>query len=274
MNSSVFCRSDGEGRATTRNTRGLTFSVSALMVPPLPAASRPSKMMITFSFSALTHSCRWQSSSCSLRNSFSYSFRFIFEPASSFAMRNVLRLIDDPLYLAVPAQRNGDVAGHAAGKIDDLVADAIAARLQIVAPELVDFLRYPAQRLFPALFHLVDGAALVAAQRIREAVDLHLGQAVANGALDYGRSELHLLLLRQTRRLAEPVDQGMLFGLGRRQALGMLVRLLGLFKGRLFLDFLRAGDQIVDLGHAKPLLKNRSVLVPAAKGGLRPLPLP
>ena len=35
------------GSATTRKTRGLTRSVIALIVPPLPAASRPSKTMIT-----------------------------------------------------------------------------------------------------------------------------------------------------------------------------------------------------------------------------------
>jgi hypothetical protein len=34
----------GQG-GTTRNTRGLTRSVIALIVPPLPAASRPSKTM-------------------------------------------------------------------------------------------------------------------------------------------------------------------------------------------------------------------------------------
>ena len=41
-------RSFGAGRAMTRNTRGLTRSVIALMVPPLPAVSRPSKTMQTF----------------------------------------------------------------------------------------------------------------------------------------------------------------------------------------------------------------------------------
>ena len=41
-------RSVGAGRATTRNTRGLTRSVIALIVPPLPAVSRPSKTMQTF----------------------------------------------------------------------------------------------------------------------------------------------------------------------------------------------------------------------------------
>ena len=42
-----FSRSVGAGRATTRNTRGLTRSVIALMTPPLPAVSRPSKTTIT-----------------------------------------------------------------------------------------------------------------------------------------------------------------------------------------------------------------------------------
>ena len=41
-----FSRSDGAGSATTRKTRGLTRSVSALIVPPLPAASRPSNTMM------------------------------------------------------------------------------------------------------------------------------------------------------------------------------------------------------------------------------------
>ena len=43
-----FSRSVGAGRATTRNTRGLTLSVMALIVPPLPAPSRPSNTMQTF----------------------------------------------------------------------------------------------------------------------------------------------------------------------------------------------------------------------------------
>ena len=38
MNICDFSRSDGDGSATTRNTRGLTRSLIALMVPPLPAA--------------------------------------------------------------------------------------------------------------------------------------------------------------------------------------------------------------------------------------------
>jgi hypothetical protein len=40
-------RSVGVGRATTRVTRGLRYCVTRLMVEPLPAASRPSKMSTT-----------------------------------------------------------------------------------------------------------------------------------------------------------------------------------------------------------------------------------
>src|SRR5260221_14523841 len=143
MNIWPFFRSDGAGRATTRTTRGLTFSLRALMVPPLPAASRPSNKMITRSFFALTHPCRWQSCTCSLPSSFSYAFRFILGAASSLAMchysRSLFPFVRCRRWLAVPADGDADVARHAAGKINDLVADAIAARLQIVAPELVDF---------------------------------------------------------------------------------------------------------------------------------------
>ena len=42
-----FSRSEGAGSATKRNTRGLTRSVSARIVPPFPAASRPSKTTMT-----------------------------------------------------------------------------------------------------------------------------------------------------------------------------------------------------------------------------------
>src|SRR5262249_6224030 len=71
-------RSEGAGNATNRNTRGLTRSVSALMVPPLPAASRPSKTMMARSPLCFTHAWSLHNSSWSLRNSFMYFFPFIF----------------------------------------------------------------------------------------------------------------------------------------------------------------------------------------------------
>ena len=64
-----FSRSVGAGSATTRNTRGLTRSVMALMVPPLPAPSRPSKTMQTFRPLCTTHCCSFTSSTCSFFSS-------------------------------------------------------------------------------------------------------------------------------------------------------------------------------------------------------------
>src|SRR5262249_15473616 len=87
MYSCDFSRSDGAGRATTRNTRGLTRSVMALIVPPLPAASRPSKITTTRSPFSLTQSCNAHSSTCSLRSAFSYSLRVIGLPRSWLSMR-------------------------------------------------------------------------------------------------------------------------------------------------------------------------------------------
>src|SRR6478609_4470420 len=43
-----FSRALGAGRATTWKTRGLTRSTIRLMVPPLPAVSRPSNTMQIF----------------------------------------------------------------------------------------------------------------------------------------------------------------------------------------------------------------------------------
>ena len=64
-----FSRSVGAGSATTRKTRGLTRSVIALIVPPLPAVSRPSKTMQTLAPDAFTHSCIATSSPCRRRSS-------------------------------------------------------------------------------------------------------------------------------------------------------------------------------------------------------------
>src|SRR5262249_21824545 len=49
-------------QSDTRKTRGLTRSVMALIVPPLPAASRPSNRTMILAPSALTQSCNRQSS--------------------------------------------------------------------------------------------------------------------------------------------------------------------------------------------------------------------
>src|SRR4030042_2857822 len=68
----VFSRSVGAGSATTRQTRGFRLSVMRLITPPLPAASRPSKITTTFRPLVRTHSWSLTSSTWSLRNSFAY----------------------------------------------------------------------------------------------------------------------------------------------------------------------------------------------------------
>src|SRR5579864_7241546 len=59
--------------------RGLTRSIMRLIIPPLPAASRPSKMITMRALVALTQSCSLTSSTCSLKTSASYSFLPIFD---------------------------------------------------------------------------------------------------------------------------------------------------------------------------------------------------
>src|SRR5215813_9196709 len=76
MYTCVLSRSEGAGRATTRNTRWLTRSVIALIVPPLPAPSRPSNTTMTRKPLCLTQSWSLHSSACSRTSSFSYSLRF------------------------------------------------------------------------------------------------------------------------------------------------------------------------------------------------------
>ena len=57
--------------ATVLTTRGFVFSAMRLIVPPLPAVSRPSKMTITRMPLWMTHSCMRTNSVCSRASSFS-----------------------------------------------------------------------------------------------------------------------------------------------------------------------------------------------------------
>ncbi len=61
----VCSRSVGAGRAAIRATRGLRYWVTRLIVLPLPAASRPSKITTIRACSARTHSWAFTSSAWS-----------------------------------------------------------------------------------------------------------------------------------------------------------------------------------------------------------------
>ncbi len=71
----VRSRSVGFGSAAIRATRGLRCSATRLIVPPLPAASRPSKITTSRAPSARTYSCSLTNSTCRRRSSFSYTSR-------------------------------------------------------------------------------------------------------------------------------------------------------------------------------------------------------
>src|SRR5262245_55681199 len=113
MNICDFSRSEGAGRATSRKMRGLTRSVRALIVPPLPAASRPSKMTITRSPFSLIQSCSVHNSIWSLRSAFSYFLRFIGSGVASIGLLSTCGL-----HPAAPAVLPSHAAEH------EVVADA------------------------------------------------------------------------------------------------------------------------------------------------------
>src|SRR3569832_696325 len=168
-----------------------------------------------------------------------------------------------PSTLIPPGDDDADVTRNAAGKVDDLVLDAIAARLQIVGPELKDFPRNAGQRLLPTRRLLIDGATPIGAERIGKAVDLDLVEAVPHRALDDGRREPDLFVLGQSGRLAELLDQHPLLGIGSCQVSQVLIGLLGLPDRSLALIFLGRWYQDIDvLGHDIPL-----PAVPAANLG-------
>src|SRR6478672_4172842 len=95
-----------------------------------------------------------------------------------------------------PGDGDGDVARHASGIFDHLVADAILPRFQVIGPELKYFLWNARQRFLPAWFLLDDGTALVGTQRVGEPIHLYFRQPVSHRALDNRRGELDLFFLR------------------------------------------------------------------------------
>src|SRR5678816_2532422 len=107
-----FSRSDGAGRATRRKTRGLTRSVMARMVPPLPAPSRPSNKIMTRRPLYFTQSWSLHNSAWSLRSSFTYFFvfSFFFSVVSFFLF---IRHSTRGFGLSVDPERNHERQVHA-----------------------------------------------------------------------------------------------------------------------------------------------------------------
>src|SRR6516162_4932171 len=106
----------------------------AFIVPPLPAASRPSNTTTTRRPSCLTQSCA-QSSTCSLRSDFSYSLRFIgFPPSASrlFAGGDPQRFRQTPCVIecAVGPAEHVETAARRPSRLQELLdmPDRLARR--------------------------------------------------------------------------------------------------------------------------------------------------
>src|SRR5579871_1374301 len=123
-----FSRSEGAGRAIRRNTRGLTRSVIALIVPPFPAASRPSNTTMTRRPLALTQSWRTHSFACSFRSSFAYAFSFIFFGLSSFAIASSLLLLPAAAERAVEGRAGAQLRAARVGEQQLLLEQILVRR--------------------------------------------------------------------------------------------------------------------------------------------------
>src|SRR6478735_1571894 len=103
----VLSRALGVGSATMRVTRGFMYSDTRLIVEPLPAASRPSKITTTRAPVCCTHACMSTSSACSDMSSRSYS---------AFGIRFVIgHLLAIEAYDVGPSLRQARTGSHEHG---------------------------------------------------------------------------------------------------------------------------------------------------------------
>src|SRR5580704_11256821 len=104
---------------------------------------------------------------------------------------------------SAPTQGHADVPGHSVREINDLNLELIAAFAKVSVPKVVDLLWHSGQGVFPTRLPLVDGTSLVGAERIREPIDLDLGQAVGGCALDDPHGAANSLLVGNPRWLGQ-----------------------------------------------------------------------
>src|SRR3984893_5353659 len=220
--------------------RGLTRSVIALIVPPLPAPSRPSKMMQTLRPLCTTHCWSLTNSTSNRASSCSYSFRFSLPPASgsSFlasvigsSLRIQPFLRNCPKCVLLPAENEADIARHAARILEHFSFEVEAERPELIAPEFVSEVGAALQGRFPVGFRVVDLSAAIAAHHIWKAIDLHFTLS-ALGCMAYElHHDLHQLLGRPFDRFVNLLHHRLLlfllllhmaqfFGCLRRLALG------------------------------------------------------
>src|SRR6516164_9247679 len=154
---------------------------------------------------------------------------------------------------STPFQRHADISRQPSGILDDFDSQLVSAWTEVLCPEHIDFLWHASQRAFPAGLLLNDGAALVRAQLVREAVHLYLGAAVGHRALDDLDRAPNALFIGNSRWLREVIEQCLLLGL-RRRPLGRFLRgVLRLGQGKFLHEILCRGQQLVGFGRHVPL---------------------
>src|SRR6516162_11879446 len=167
--------------------RGLTRSVIALIVPPLPAPSRPSNRMQTFRPLCTTHCWSLTNSTCSRASSRSYSLRFSLSSAVGSAFFS-------PGMRALPGEDEADVAGHTSRIFEHLGPKMKTERPEVLVPEFVGSLGAALQSPLPFRLRIVDPAAVIAAQGVGKPVDLDFTLSALGRTVDELRDELHQLL--------------------------------------------------------------------------------
>src|SRR6516162_8712844 len=114
----------------------------------------------------------------------STSVKFSARPAAASSVLTAIPSLGRDLNGSTPLQRHADISRQPAGILDDFDSELVSAWTEVLCPEHIDFLWHAGQRVFPTRLLLDDGAALVRAQLVRKAVDLHLNLAVAHRPLD------------------------------------------------------------------------------------------
>src|SRR5260370_19202858 len=240
----LFSRSEGAGSATTRKMRGLTRSVMALIVPPLPAPSRPSKRMQTLR--ALVHHPLLELDELDMQPR---EFRLVslsFQPAVGFGPLFLTPVIGSslcirlhiqpflkncPRFVLLPGEDEADIAGHAPRILEHFSLEVVAEWPEVIVPEFVSEFGAALQGRFPVGLRVVDPSAAIAAHRIWKTVDLHFALSALRRMAYQLHHDLHQLLGRPLERFVKLLHHRLLlfllllhmaqfFGCLRRLVLG------------------------------------------------------
>src|SRR5690348_13947499 len=83
-----------------------------------------------------------------------------------------------------PGEKEADIAGHAPRIVEHLSPQVETERAQVIAPEFVAGARPALQARVPIRVRIVDPPSMIAAQRVREAVDLNLVLSTLGSPVD------------------------------------------------------------------------------------------